>query len=236
MDDLLDRLLRRLLPAVLAALGVSIMAAGLLTYLDPVTATPPGSEAPTAVVETPGPTTLLTFPPLVTPTSSPSPSSGATGGPVATRVVVPGLGIDLPVIKQPSSPSSFPPCNVAMYLLELHQPGQPGPTYIYAHARTGMFLPILQASQVNNGRRMLGMLVQVYTSDDQLYLYVVSQVRRHVTTLDGALAEQRETLWLQTSEGPRGTIEKTQVIALPLSHGPADPKEAHPKAVPVFCQ
>jgi hypothetical protein len=82
---------------------------------------------------------------------------------------------------------------------------------------------------------MVGMLVQVYTADDQLYLYEVVEVRRHVTTLDGALAEKRETLWLQTSEGPVGTIEKTQLIALPLSHGPADHKDAHPKARPVFC-
>ena len=98
-----------------------------------------------------------------------------------------------------------------------------------------MFLPILDASKVSNGRRMLGMLIQVYTADDQLYLYDIVEVRRHVTTLDGALAETRETLWLQTSEGPVGTLEKTQVIALPLSHGPTGHKEAHPKANPVFC-
>jgi hypothetical protein len=183
--------------------------------------------------DSPPPSGLLTFPPLTSP--SPGASASPAAPALATRVVVPALGIDLPVIRQPGGGNAFPPCNVAMYLQQLHQPGQAGPTYLYAHARTGMFLPILDASKVNNGRRMLGMLIQVYTADDQLYLYDVVEVRRHVTTLDGALAEKRETLWLQTSEGPVGTIEKTQVIALPLSHGPTGHKEAHPKANPVSC-
>ncbi len=230
-----DRLQHRLIPALLAALGVSLVAAGLLSYSSPVDATPAASDLPAATDASPGPTSLLTFPPLAGPSTAASPGTSPGKTPVATRVVVPALDIDLPVIRQPGGANAFPPCNVAMYLQQLHQPGDKGPTYIYAHARTGMFLPILEASKINNGRRMIGMLVQVYTADDQLYLYEVVEVRRHVTTLDGALAEKRETLWLQTSEGPVGTIEKTQLIALPLSHGPADHKDAHPKAKPVFC-
>ncbi len=229
-----DRLGRRLVPALLAALGVTLLAAGLLHYSEPVVATPPASVSAVASAGPATPSPLLTFPPIATP--SPAASGSPAAPAVATRVVVPALGIDLPVIRQPGGAGSFPPCDVAMYLQALSQPGQPGATYLYAHARTGMFLPILEASRVNNGKRMVGMLVQVYTSDDQLYLYEVSQVRRHQTTLDAALAEKRETLWLQTSEGPRGTIEKTQLIALPLEHGPADHREAHPKADPVFCQ
>ncbi len=228
-----DHLGRRLVPALLAALGVTLLAAGLLHYTDPVVATPRASVSAVASLGPTTPSPLLTFPPIATPSAATSGSPGPAA--VATRVVVPALGIDLPVIKQPAG-ASFPPCDVAMYLQPLSQPGQPGATYLYAHARTGMFLPILEASKVHDGKRMVGMLVQVYTSDDQLYLYEVFQVRRHQTTLDAALAEKRETLWLQTSEGPRGTLEKTQVIALPLEHGPADHREAHPKADPVFCQ
>jgi len=236
MRTLADRLQRRLIPAILAAIGVSLIAAGLLNYTNPVDATAVASGAPTAApTESPGPSALLTFPPLAS--ASPGGSASASPGKVAvaSRVVVPALDIDLPVIRQPGGANAFPPCNVAMYLLQLHQPGQPGPTYLYAHARTGMFLPILEASKINNGRRMKGMLVQVYTTDDQLYLYEIVEVRRHVTTLDAALADKREAVWLQTSEGPVGTFEKTQVIALPLGHGPADHKEANPKADPVFC-
>lgn len=234
MRTLFDRLQHRLVPALLAAVGVSLIAAGLLTYSTPAEAVAMASDPVTVEPsDSPEPSSLLTFPPLATPSANAS-ASPATPA-VASRVVVPGLGIDLPVIRQPGGANAFPPCNVAMYLQQLHQPSQPGPTYLYAHARTGMFLPILDASKVNNGRRMLGMLIQVYTADDQLYLYDIVEIRRHVTTLDGALAEKRETLWLQTSEGPVGTIEKTQVIALPLSHGPTSHKEAHPKANPVAC-
>lgn len=234
MRTLFDRIQHRLVPALLAAGGVSLIAAGLLTYTTPAEASATASD-PVIIEPTDSPAAsgLLTFPPLSSPSAAASASPAAPA--VATRVVVPALGIDLPVIRQPGGGNAFPPCNVAMYLQQLHQPGQPGPTYLYAHARTGMFLPILDASKVSNGRRMLGMLIQVYTADDQLYLYDIVEVRRHVTTLDGALAEKRETLWLQTSEGPVGTIEKTQVIALPLSHGPTGHKEAHPKANPVFC-
>ena len=234
MRSVFDRLQHRLVPALLAAVGVSLIAAGLLTYATPAEAVATASDPVTVEPsDSPGPSSLLTFPPLASPSADAS-ASPATPA-IASRVVVPALGIDLPVIRQPGGANAFPPCNVAMYLQQLHQPGQPGPTYLYAHARTGMFLPILDASKVNNGRRMLGMLIQVYTADDQLYLYDIVEIRRRVTTLDGALADQRETLWLQTSEGPVGTIEKTQVIALPLSHGPTGHKEAHPKADPVFC-
>ena len=40
---------------------------------------------------------------------------------VATRVRIAALDIDLPVVK---GPSGYPYCNVAMYLTDLHQPGQ----------------------------------------------------------------------------------------------------------------
>jgi hypothetical protein len=122
-----------------------------------------------------------------------------------------------------------------MYIQSLSQPGSAGATYLYAHARAGMFLPILEASRVNDGRRMIGMLVQVYTSDNMQFLYEIYQVRRHQVSLNDAIAAKSETLWLQTSEGPRGTPGKTQVIARPISSGPADPADANPKARPVVC-
>jgi hypothetical protein len=100
-------------------------------------------------------------------------------------VVVRALGIDLPIVKPPSN-TSYPLCNVAEYIQELGQPGQGRATYLYGHARTGMFLPILDASKVDDGAAMIGMLVEVYTSDDQLFLYEIVEVRRHQTTLDDA--------------------------------------------------
>lgn len=227
-------LVRRITSAILTAVGVVLVAAGLLTYTQPVAAAPVSSAGPVASSVPGG---LQTLEPLAT--LAPA-ASAAAANRVATRVLVPALGIDLPVIKQPGSPDSFPPCNVAMYITQLHQPGQPGATYLYAHARTGMFLPILNASLVNNGKSMIGMLIEVYTSDNMEFLYEAVAVRRHVLDLDSAFATTDETLWLQTSEGPKLPDNqigpKVQLIAKPLSSGPADPAAAHPTPHPVFCQ
>ncbi|HLY13009.1 MAG TPA: sortase [Candidatus Limnocylindrales bacterium] len=227
--DTYGMFVRRITSALLTAVGVVLVAAGLLTYTQPVAAAPVSSQGPVA---SQGPAGLPTLEPLVTPGPS---ASAAAASRVATRVVVPALGIDLPVIKQPGTADSFPPCNVAMYITQLHQPGQAGATYLYAHARTGMFLPILNASLVNNGKSMIGMLIEVYTSDNMEFLYEAVAVRRHITDLDSAFATTDETLWLQTSEGPVGTVQKVQVIAKPLSSGPADPVAAHPTPHPIVC-
>ena len=166
---------------------------------------------------------------------SPSPSPVASIPPdrVATRVRVAALKIDLPVMLQPDP--KYPACNVAMYLPAMWQPGMDRSIYIYAHARKGMFLPILNASLVANGKKMKGMLVEVWTSDNQRFLYEITEVRRHVHTLESAFKATSETLWLQTSEGPRGTLGKTQVLAKRLAQEAADPADAHPKPHPVVC-
>jgi hypothetical protein len=230
MRSLTDWIRRRLLPALVTAAGVALLAAGLVSYQDPpeaVAISPVETSAPSA---RPAPT-LLPIPSLV-PVATAMPSSSPVIERVATRVVVPALRIDLPVVRPPSDPDHFPYCNVAEYLPQLSRPGYPGTTYLYAHARKGMFLPILEASN----RAMLGMLVQVYTNDNQVFLYEVTRVLRNQTNLDLAFAATDEQLMLQTSEGPRGTIGKTMLIARPLSVGPADPKLANPTARPIACQ
>ncbi len=58
---------------------------------------------------------------------------------------------------------------------------------------------------------MLGMIVQVYTDDDKLYLYEIDKVLLHQLNLDSAFSADTEQLWLQTSEGPAGTPGKTQL-------------------------
>jgi len=257
-----DLLRSRVLPALVAALGVSFITAGLLTYtsgtdaIDPfatsaITISPDGTSGATDLV--PGlslfpslaPTDSASQSPLPTIALPPSPTSRAGSSPsakptsaskrVATRVVIPALNIDLPVVKPPGGSTTYPLCNVAMYIQNLSQPGLPGATYLYAHARVGMFLPILDASLINNGKSMIGMLVQVYTSDNMYFLYQVAQVRRHQVTLADAITAKDQELWLQTSEGPNGTPGKVQLVALPLSSGPADPADAHPIPRPVVC-
>jgi hypothetical protein len=170
-----------------------------------------------------------------TPGSEPVGGGGVAAGPthrVATRVVVGALGIDLPVMRQRTS---YPPCNVAMYLTTLKQPGQGGATYLYAHARAGMFLPLLERSRVDNGASLLGLEVVVYTGDNRRFTYRIDEVRRHATDLRWVNRRRGDVLWLQTSEGPRGTIPKLQVGATLVSSGRASNRDAHPVPRPVNC-
>jgi hypothetical protein len=226
-----ERFRTRLLPALLLALGVALLGNGLLSYT-------------TAVEPQPVAQALESYAPL--PTLEPGLIlPGGNGGPtdpsfppdrVATRVVVSKLRIDLPVIEQPPDSGTFPLCDVAMYFPSLGQPGSGRATYIYAHARDGMFLPLLLSSQDNNGRKMIGDVVEVYTSDNWQFLYEIYQVRRHVRDLSAAYADNVGNLWLQTSEGPSEAYPKLQVVARFLSAEPADPNAAHPAAHPRQCQ
>ena len=152
--------------------------------------------------------------------------------PVATRIVVSNLGINLPIIK---GPAGYPPCRVAMYMKELKQPREPGVTLIFAHARTGMFLPLLTKSKINNGRSLLGLKVKVYTSDSKVSTYEIISVRRHVTSIQSAFSVTSERLWMYTSEGPNASYPKLIVTAKRLSTASTTYAASHPRARPVSC-
>ena len=233
MNAILRRARLRLFPALLTALGIALLATGLMSYTTAVE--PPPSAKP-----------LATYEPLPTigggivlpgPLGSGDPSAAPTFPPdrVATRIVVRRLDIDLPIILQLPEHGLYPLCDVAMYIASLGQPGQSRATYIYAHAQEGMFLPLLTASQQNDGRRMLGMTVEVYTSDDWLYLYTITEVRRHTRNLNDAANTTTERLWMQTSEGPDSSFPKLQVVADFLSAERTTPAKAHPEAHPRVC-
>jgi sortase (surface protein transpeptidase) len=151
---------------------------------------------------------------------------------VATRITIPKLSIDLPVIR---GTSSYPLCRVAAYLPQLSQPREPGVTFLYAHARSGMFLPLLSRSKINNGASLIGMRVRVYTSDSRLSTYAITQVRRHVTSVQSAFGITDEELWLQTSEGPNFTYPKLIVVAKRLSTTVTTFAASHPTPRPVAC-
>lgn len=240
MRPLLAWIRRRLLPALVTAAGVALLVAGLLTYQDPpeaVAVAPSAAPSPGAT-ELPLPSLLVI--PTLAPSGSPAPSSSPVAARVASRVVVPALRIDLPIVKPPNDPDHFPYCNVAEYIPQLSQPGSPGTTYLYAHARDGMFLPLLLQSRVDNGSAMLGMLVQVYTSDDKFFLYEITRVLRHQSGEEEVYNEPEEQLVLQTSEGPGKDFPGYTglvlvIVAQPLSSGPADHAAANPTAKPVAC-
>jgi hypothetical protein len=232
-----EQIRTRVVPALLTAFGVTILSAGLLNYSVPVAADQATPSPDPSIADVATPTPLITLPPITAtavPTPSPTPTPPANR--VATRVRVKGLGIDLPVVK---GNAGYPFCNVAMYLAALSQPGFGRATYLYAHAREGMFLPLL----MTKAKGLRGQTVEVWTSDDMVFRYTISEVFRHVPYdegLDRPAVATTEELWLQTSEGPKPPPgqppgPKTQVLATFVSAGPADHAAAHPKARPVVC-
>jgi hypothetical protein len=157
-----------------------------------------------------------------------------TGDSPPTRIVVKALGIDLAVVK---GNSKYPYCNVAQYMLGFVNPGQPGTTYLYAHARTGMFLPFLTRSKINNGASLIGMEVRLYTADKKLHIYRINIVKRHVTDFSLAydLNPGQHRLIMQTSEGPNGTYPKLMIAAKPIGVYAATAAQALPTPHPKIC-
>jgi hypothetical protein len=229
VSSVADRFRTRLVPALLLALGIALLGNGLWTYTSVVEAQPVAQA-------------LESYDPLPTIDPGlvlPGGGSGQTDPSfppdrVATRVIISKLRIDLPIIAQPPGSGTFPLCDVALYFTALGQPGSGRATYIYAHARPGMFLPLLISSQDNGGQKLLGDVVEVDTSDNWQFLYTISEVRRHIRDLKDAFADKRR-LWLQTSEGPSDAYPKLQVVADFLSAQPTNPNRAHPAAQPRQC-
>jgi sortase (surface protein transpeptidase) len=222
-----------LVPALIAGAGVFLVVAGLFNYVTPVAAGPNAETTP------PGASDQLpsfSFEPLITPSPGASPTASNSA---ATRVVVPALDIDLPVVA--STPNEeFPLCNVAEYFVDenakplLAYPGANAATYLYAHARVGMFLPLLDESKRNNGARMIGDLVEVYTADNRNHVYEITEVIRRVPVswdaLERPMSATTDQLWLQTSEGYKESSTKLQVVAMPVGVLPASYRDAHPSA------
>jgi hypothetical protein len=154
----------------------------------------------------------------------------------ATRVRIPtqgvlGSAINLAIVR---GPSGYPYCNVAMYSGALNQPTEPGVTFIYAHARKGMFLPLLNQWKANRGVRMIGMSVYVYTSNSRVHRYVIDKVRVS-KTMDGVFAVSNERLWLQTSTGPNYTYPKLFLEGRRVSTSTTTYAASHPTARIVKC-
>ncbi len=237
-------LVQRLVSAVITAAGVVLLAAGLLTVAAPASGAGPTSSPTGLAPASPSPTASGAHP-SGGPSASPS---TAPGHAAPTRIVIADMKIDLPVLSYlyPGG-QNFPLCNVAQYYdgtgtnfagTNIGLPGNDGRSvYIYAHARTGMFLPLLTASQTASGDSMLGFQVQVYTDDDLVYTYVISKVKRHSEdfSIASSVAPGDQQLVLQTSEGPSPTLPKLQVAATYVGVAPADHAAAHPTPHPVTC-
>jgi hypothetical protein len=150
----------------------------------------------------------------------------------ATRVVVSGYSIDLPIIR---GSSSYPKCGVAMYLPSVSQPREPGITFLYAHARRRMFLPLLTRWKTDRGASLIGKTVKVYTSDRYVVFYRINKVRVTKTPMTGVRTLSRERRWLQTSTGPNTSYPKLIVEASRYKVASTTYAASHPTPHPYSC-
>ncbi len=207
--------MRRALPVVS---GVVLILAGLVLIarsdaFAPVAPTFEPTPLPTAVV-TPSPT-----PTAALGTPSPAPSPTPTRDPRAPipdgyRVQIPRLGIDLPIsegdlvrdVDQQRTPENF-----AFHYPGTSIPGRGSNTYLYAHARVGMFLSLWNARP--------GDEIYVSTPDLRALRYVVTEVhpRVAVTETSWVLPTIDERLTLQTSTGPNPGDPRFVVVAVPMT-------------------
>jgi hypothetical protein len=159
----------------------------------------------------------------------------------ATRVYIQRQGIlnatvNLPIVR---GPNAYPYCNVAMFQPALNQPTEPavGATFIYAHARKGMFLPLLaawNAYKAGKGPSLIGMKVWVWTSNSKRHTYQVYSVRQS-NDVQSAVGEIADRLWLQTSTGPNYTYPKLVIKAKRIATDVSSYDAAHPTPHIVHC-
>ncbi|HEY8808321.1 MAG TPA: sortase [Candidatus Limnocylindria bacterium] len=180
-----------------------------------------GTPAPTTPTPTPSPTPSLTATPLaITTSAAPVTSAVASASrdprapiPAGYRVQIPRLNIDLPIaegdigrdIDQQKTPEGF-----AFHLPGTSIPGLGSNTYLYAHARTGMFLTLWNAR--------VGDEVFIAMPDRALK-YVISEVHPRVAPDDVSWVQptSAERLTLQTSTGPNPTDPRYVAIAVPAT-------------------
>lgn len=194
--------LTTLLAVALLGLGIWLMVSGGPTATAQRSPAPPvASASPTLLAASRPPTT-----------ESPSASPGPRVIPDGYRVQVPRLRIDLPIKEgdvERDTVNQQTPENAAFHLPRTAIPGDGSNTYVYAHARAGMFLSLWQAKEGDD--------VLVITPDGKTLQYVVREVHPRVpfNEISWVLPTTSERLTLQTSTGPNPQDPRFVVVALP---------------------
>jgi len=173
-------------------------------------------SAGTAGVSTPGignaPAIALAETPVgLAPTTAPTDIAGAPIG-SGYRISVPRLGIDLPIAEGDITRDTLDqrtPEGFAFHLPGTTLPGQRGNTYLYAHARQGMFLALWNARQ--------GDEVFIATPAGQVLTFVVREILPRVAPTDVSSTQPTtmERLTLQTSTGPSPLDPRFVLFAFP---------------------
>jgi sortase (surface protein transpeptidase) len=191
---------------LLLAVGIALVAstalprAGSVAPLVPPSASASGIGAPT---------------PTVSPAEAAvSPTPEPTVGPIPDgyRIQLPRLGIDLPIAEGDlyrDTVEQKTPENFAFHFPGTAIPGVVGNSYLYAHARRGMFLALWNAR--------VGDQVTITTPAGAALKFVVTEVHPRVPPGDTSWLQPGgdERLTLQTSTGPNPTDPRFVVIAAP---------------------
>ena len=186
---------------LLALIGVAAFALGLILL-----ARPEPRTAPVA--------------PMTPVAASPSAAAGSARVAVASapppipdgyRVQIPRLGIDLPIQEgdvERDTVEQRTPEGYAFHLPGTAIPGTGSNSYLYAHARRGMFLTLWNAR--------VGDDVWISTPDGRALHYVVTEIHPRVPPDDVSWAQPAppDHLTLQTSTGPDPGDPRFVVIAV----------------------
>lgn len=193
------------------ALSVLALCLGLVLIVGVGSArgTAPPPSAVTAVTASPPPSPARS--PTAGPTASPTPTP-VPPIPPGYRIGIQRIAIDLPIAEgdiERDTVRQETPNNFAFHLPGTAIPGDRGNSYIYAHARAGMFLSLWNAR--------VGDEVVIVTPDGRQLRYTVSEVHPRVEPADVSWVARTATerLTLQTSTGPNPGDPRFVVIALP---------------------
>jgi LPXTG-site transpeptidase (sortase) family protein len=189
---------------LLLAVGIALVAGGGLPRA--------GSVAPVAL-----PTASATATPAATASADSTtapPTSAPTSGPIPDgyRIEMPRLGIDLPIAEgdiERDVVVQKTPENFAFHFPGTAIPGTLGNSYLYAHARQGMFLSLWNAR--------VGDQVSITTPAGSALKFVVTEIHPRVPPADTSWLQPSgdERLTLQTSTGPNRDDPRFVVIAGP---------------------
>lgn len=183
----------------LTVTGLAALALGLVLVLQPASAAPrvtlPLATATATVAAPASPSTVASAP-----------------IPPGYRIQIPRLAIDLPILEgdvQRDTVQQQTPESYAFHLPGTVIPGAHGNSYLYAHARRGMFITLWNAS--------LGDEVWISTPDGRALRYVVSEIHPKVAPDDvsWAASDGPDRLTLQTSTGPDPGDPRFVVVARP---------------------
>ena len=152
---------------------------------------------------------------VLNPDGSPPPTRDPrTPIPDGYRVQIPRLSIDLAITEGDiirDTVARKTPEDFAFHLPMTSIPGLGGNTYLYSHARLGMFLSLWNAE--------LGDEVYISTPDLKVLKYVVTEVQPRIPPDDVSWLQDTpgERLTIQTSTGPNPADPRFIVIAVPAN-------------------